>query len=130
MAQVTFDNVSKAFPGGRNGPVQAASGFSLDVHDGEVLVLVGPAGGGKAAVLGLLAGREDAPGGTIAIGGRIVNNVAPQDRDIAVVFPNYALYPHMRVYKNMGFALKMRGVAKPEIDRGVRETAKTLGIAE
>src|SRR5436190_21520386 len=130
MAQVTFDNVSKAFPGGRNGPVQAVAGFSLDVHDGEFLVLVGPSGCGKTTVLRMLAGLEDATSGTIAIGGRIVNNVAPKDRDIAMVFQNFALYPHMTVYKNMAFALKLRGIPKPEIERRVRDTAKTLGIGE
>src|SRR5215510_14853277 len=130
MAQVTFDSVSKTFPGGRDGAVQAVANFSLDVHDGEFLVLVGPSGCGKTTVLRMLAGLEDATSGTIAIGGRIVNIVAPKDRDIAMVFQNYALYPHMTVYKNMGFALKMRGVARAEIDRRVRETAKTLGIAE
>jgi multiple sugar transport system ATP-binding protein len=134
MAQVTFDNVSKTFPGsaraGERGGVQAVQSFSLDVHDGEFLVLVGPSGCGKTTVLRMLAGLEDATSGTIAIGGRIVNNVAPKDRDIAMVFQNYALYPHMTVYKNMAFALKMRGVSKPEIDRRVRDTAKTLGIAE
>jgi multiple sugar transport system ATP-binding protein len=131
MAQVTFDSVSKTFPGGgRADGVQAVKSFSLDVHDGEFLVLVGPSGCGKTTVLRMLAGLEDATSGTIAIGGRIVNNVAPKDRDIAMVFQNYALYPHMTVYKNMGFALKMRGVPKPEIDRRVRETAKTLGIGE
>jgi multiple sugar transport system ATP-binding protein len=129
MAQVTFDNISKSFPA-KAGPVHAVQGFSLDVHDGEFLVLVGPSGCGKTTVLRMLAGLEDATSGTITIGGRIVNNVAPKDRDIAMVFQNYALYPHMTVYKNMAFALKLRGLPKPEIDRRVKDTAKTLGIGE
>src|SRR5262245_35675041 len=129
MAQVAFDNVSKTFPA-KGADVHAVQGFSLDVHDGEFIVLVGPSGCGKTTVLRMLAGLEDATSGTIAIGGRIVNNVQPKDRDIAMVFQNYALYPHMTVYKNMAFALKLRGMPKPDIDRRVRDTAKTLGISE
>src|SRR5438477_1185782 len=136
MAQVTFDNVSKTFPGsGRaseRGGVQAVQAFSLDVHDSEFLVLVGPSGCGKTTVLRMLAGLEDATSGTIAIGGRIVNNVAPKDRDIAMVFQNYALYPHMTVYKNMAFALKLRrrelGLSKAQIDQKVRTAAAVLDI--
>jgi multiple sugar transport system ATP-binding protein len=132
MAHVQFDNVTKVFPPARGGGpgVRAVDGFSLDITDGEFVVLVGPSGCGKSTVLRLLAGLEEPGGGTIAIGGRIVNDVAPKDRDIAMVFQNYALYPHMTVYKNMAFALKLRGMPKAEVDRRVRETAKTLGIAE
>ncbi len=126
MASVTFDSVAKSY----DGKLPAVESFSLDVRDGEFIVLVGPSGCGKSTVLRMLAGLEEITRGTIAIGGRIVNEVHPKDRDIAMVFQNYALYPHMTVYKNMGFALKMRRIAKTEIDRRVRQTAKTLGIDE
>src|SRR4051812_32131311 len=106
MASVTFDSVSKSYDG-RTAAVEA---FSLEVRDGEFIVLVGPSGCGKSTVLRMLAGLEELTGGTIAIDGRIVNEVAPKDRDIAMVFQNYALYPHMTVSRNMGFALTMRGV--------------------
>jgi multiple sugar transport system ATP-binding protein len=101
---------------------------SLDIADAEFVVLVGPSGCGKSTTLRMVAGLEEITGGTIAIGDRVVNNVAPKDRDIAMVFQNYALYPHMSVYKNMAFALKLRRVPRAEIDQRVREAARILDI--
>jgi multiple sugar transport system ATP-binding protein len=126
MATVSFDNVSKVYPGG----VRAVQGLSLSVRDGEFLVLVGPSGCGKTTVLRMLAGLEEVTSGSVAIDGRIVNDVAPKDRDIAMVFQNYALYPHMTVFQNMSFALKRRRMARSEIERRVKETAQTLGILD
>lgn len=126
MAQVTLQGVRKVYPNG----FEAVKTLSLDIADGEFVVLVGPSGCGKSTTLRLIAGLEELSGGQIAIGGRIVNNIHPKDRDIAMVFQNYALYPHMTVYKNMAFALKMRGVAKPEIERRVNEAAQMLGIQD
>jgi multiple sugar transport system ATP-binding protein len=126
MAQVTLTNVRKLYPNG----FEAVKGFSLDIKDGEFIVLVGPSGCGKSTTLRMVAGLEDISSGTISIGPRVVNDVHPKDRDIAMVFQNYALYPHMSVYKNMAFALKLRGVPREEIDRRVQEAAKILGITE
>jgi multiple sugar transport system ATP-binding protein len=124
MALVQLDNVSKVYPGG----VRAVDSVSLTVADQEFVVLVGPSGCGKSTTLRMVAGLEDISSGTIQIGERVVNRVAPKDRNIAMVFQNYALYPHMTVYKNMAFGLKLRRVAKSEIDRRVREAAKILEI--
>ncbi len=126
MAQVTLTNVTKIFPGG----VKAVDGINLAIRDGELLVLVGPSGCGKSTTLRMVAGLEELSGGEIAIDGRVVNDVPPKDRDIAMVFQNYALYPHMSVYKNMAFSLKLRKMPRREIDVRVREAAKVLGIAE
>ncbi len=126
MAQIAITNVEKTYPNG----FRAVKSVSLDIADGSFVVLVGPSGCGKSTTLRMVAGLEDVTGGTISIGGRIVNNVHPKDRDIAMVFQNYALYPHMSVYKNMAFALKLRRVARDEIDRRVREAAATLGISD
>ena len=126
MAQVTLTNVRKVYANG----FEAVKGSSLEIKDGEFLVLVGPSGCGKSTTLRMVAGLEDISDGTIAIGGRVVNDVAPKDRDIAMVFQNYALYPHMTVYKNMAFALTLRGLPKAEIARRVNDAAKTLGIEE
>ncbi|MDI3327727.1 MAG: sn-glycerol-3-phosphate ABC transporter ATP-binding protein UgpC [Alicyclobacillaceae bacterium] len=123
MAGVTFKHVVKKF--GRQTVVQD---LNLEVRDGEFLVLVGPSGCGKSTTLRMVAGLEDITAGELYIGDRLVNDVPPKDRDIAMVFQNYALYPHMNVYENMAFGLKLRKVPKPEIDRRVRETAKVLGI--
>lgn len=112
------------------GNVTAVRGISLHIQDGEFLVLVGPSGCGKSTTLRMVAGLEDITDGTISIGGRVVNHVAPKDRDIAMVFQNYALYPHMTVYKNMAFGLKLRKFPKAEIDKRVRDAAKILGITE
>ena len=124
MAQVTLQNVKKSYPNG----FEAVKGFDLAIADGEFIVLVGPSGCGKSTTLRMVAGLEDITGGEIAIGGRVVNDVHPKDRDIAMVFQNYALYPHMTVYQNMAFALKLRKVPKADIDRRVREAAGILGI--
>jgi len=126
MAEVILRNVTKVFPP----RVVAVDDVTLEVRDREFLVLVGPSGCGKSTTLRIVAGLEDATRGEIFIGDRLVNNVAPKDRDIAMVFQNYALYPHMTVYRNLAFGLKLRGVAKSEIDRRVRETAQILGIDE
>jgi len=127
MAQVVLSNVNKSFPNAK-GTVAAVSDVSLSIADGEFVVLVGPSGCGKTTTLRMIAGLEEITSGTIAIGDRIVNNIHPRDRDIAMVFQNYALYPHMTVRKNMAFALKMRKVPKDEIDRRVAETARILGL--
>ncbi len=126
MATVTLNEVVKIYPGG----VTAVDGFDLDVADAEFLVLVGPSGCGKSTTLRMIAGLEQITRGTIRIGDRVVNDVAPKDRDIAMVFQNYALYPHMTVYKNMAFGLKLRKVPRREIDHKVREAASILGIAD
>ncbi|MEK6702663.1 MAG: sn-glycerol-3-phosphate ABC transporter ATP-binding protein UgpC, partial [Planctomycetota bacterium] len=126
MAQVNLQDVRKVYPNG----YEAVKGFSLDIADGEFVVLVGPSGCGKSTTLRMVAGLEESSGGNISIGGRVVNDVHPKDRDIAMVFQNYALYPHMSVYKNMAFALKLRGVPKAEIDRRVMDAARTLGLEQ
>jgi multiple sugar transport system ATP-binding protein len=123
VAQVSFTNVVK-----RYGQVEIVKGLNLEVGDGEFLVLVGASGCGKSTTLRLLAGLETADVGEIAIGGRKVNDLAPKDRDIAMVFQNYALYPHMTVEENIGFALKLRKMPKPEIKERVDKAAEMLGI--
>jgi len=123
MATVTFDHVTKKF-----GDVFAVNDLSLQVKDEEFLVLVGPSGCGKTTALRMIAGLEEQSSGDIFIGERLVNDVAPKDRDIAMVFQNYALYPHMSVYDNIAFGLKLRGMPKPEIDRRVGEVAEMLGL--
>ncbi len=126
MARVALSSVHKTYPNG----FEAVKDFNLDIRDGEFVVLVGPSGCGKSTTLRMVAGLEDTSGGTIAIGERVVNDVHPKDRDIAMVFQSYALYPHMSVYKNMAFALKLRKVPKAEIERRVQGAAKTLGLTE
>ena len=123
MATVTLSNVRKSY-----GSVEAVRGISLDIADGEFLVLVGPSGCGKSTTLRMIAGLEEITQGTIAIDDQVVNSVHPKDRDIAMVFQNYALYPHMSVRQNMAFALKLRKVPKAEIDRRVNKAAALLGI--
>jgi len=124
MAGVTFDKVTKRFDSG----LPAVNDFNLVVPDKEFLVLVGPSGSGKSTALRLLAGLEEISEGRIFIGDRLVNNVPPKDRDIAMVFQSYALYPHMTVYDNMAFGLTLRKVPKEEIRKRVEEAARTLGI--
>src|SRR5947199_5096042 len=126
MARIVLDGVDKIYSGG----VKAVDGLNLDIRDGEFMVLVGPSGCGKSTALRMIAGLEDISGGTIAIGDRVVNDLAPKDRDIAMVFQNYALYPHMTVRENMGFALKLAKVPQEEIDRKVNEAARTLDIEQ
>jgi multiple sugar transport system ATP-binding protein len=125
MAQVTLENVSKRFD-----EVVAVREVNLTVHDREFVVLVGPSGCGKSTTLRMIAGLEEITAGTIKIGDRVVNDVPPKDRDIAMVFQNYALYPHMTVYDNMAFGLKLRKFPKPEIQQRVKEAAEILGIQE
>jgi multiple sugar transport system ATP-binding protein len=125
MASIVLEGVTKEFPGG----AVAVSAFDLTVADGEFLVLVGPSGSGKTTVLRMVSGLEPASAGVIRIGDRVVNDLAPRDRDIAMVFQNYALYPHMSVYDNMAFGLKLRKVPKPEIRRRVEEAADLLGLS-
>ncbi len=125
MAKIVFDHVHKRY---ENSDQFAVTDLSIDVNDAEFLVFVGPSGCGKSTALRMLAGLEEISEGSIYIGDRRVNDLPPRDRDIAMVFQNYALYPHMSVYDNMAFALKLRRVAKPEIDRRVREAAEILSI--
>ncbi|MBI5879199.1 MAG: ABC transporter ATP-binding protein [Chloroflexi bacterium] len=129
MASVTYEHVVKQFKGrGKEGVVTAVNDLSLEVQDKEFLVLVGPSGCGKTTALRLLAGLEEISGGNILIGKRVVNDVAPKDRDIAMVFQSYALYPHMSVYDNMAFGLKLRKTPKAEIDSRVKDAADILQI--
>ena len=126
MASITFDKVGKIYPGG----TRAITDVNLDISDGEFLVLVGPSGCGKSTLLRMIAGLEEVTEGHLKIGERVVNDVTPKDRDIAMVFQNYALYPHMSVYDNMAFGLKLRKMAKDEIKRRVSEAARVLEITE
>jgi multiple sugar transport system ATP-binding protein len=126
VAQIALEGITKTFPDGTT----AVSDLTLDIEDGEFMVLVGPSGCGKTTALRMVAGLEDVTEGTIRIADRVVNEVPAKDRDIAMVFQNYALYPHMTVYDNMAFALKLRRVGRGDIDRRVRETAKILGLDE
>ena len=124
MAAVTLQQVGKVYAGG----VNAVKGVSFDVPDGAFCVLVGPSGCGKSTLLRMIAGIETITSGEIRIGERVVNDIEPADRDIAMVFQNYALYPHMKVYDNMAYGLRNRGTPKPEIDARVREAARILEI--
>src|ERR1035437_4312334 len=126
METLSLHGVTKVYPNG----FEAVHELNLDVADGEFMVLVGPSGCGKTTALRMVAGLEDITGGELTIGGRIVNDVSPKDRDIAMVFQNYALYPHMTVAENIGFALKLRKVSKSEIKKKVNETAELLGLTE
>jgi multiple sugar transport system ATP-binding protein len=127
MATVTFDKATRVYPGSTK---PAVDSLNLEIEDGEFLVLVGPSGCGKSTSLRMLAGLEDVNAGRILIGTRDVTNVPPKDRDIAMVFQSYALYPHMSVADNMGFALKIAGVNKGEIRKRVDEAAKILNLTE
>ena len=126
MAQVCLKNIEKTYDGTTN----VVDGIDLTIADGEFVVLVGPSGCGKSTTLRMVAGLEDISSGTITIGDREVNNVPPKDRDIAMVFQSYALYPHMTVYKNMAFGLKLRKLPASEIDQRVQDAAKKLGITQ
>src|SRR5689334_14988496 len=125
MAQVLMKDLNKKYD-----EVHAVKDVNLHIRDKEFVVLVGPSGCGKSTTLRMVAGLEEITAGEIAIGGRVVNDLPPKDRDIAMVFQNYALYPHMTVYDNMAFGLKMRKFPKPEIEKRVREAADILGIQE
>ena len=126
MASVRLDKLRKVYPNGHVGVADA----SFEIADGELLVLVGPSGCGKTTLLRMIAGLETISGGSLSIGDRVVNEVAPKDRDIAMVFQNYALYPHMTVAENLGFGLKLRKQDPAEIDRRVREAAKILELEQ
>ncbi|HXQ81989.1 MAG TPA: sn-glycerol-3-phosphate ABC transporter ATP-binding protein UgpC [Opitutaceae bacterium] len=128
MARVVLENLLKIFPE-KGGPgVAAVKSINLEVEDREFMVLVGPSGCGKSTTLRMIAGLEEISSGTVAIGGQVVNEVLPKDRDIAMVFQNYALYPHMTVYENMAFGLKLRKFSKSDIEARVREAATMLGL--
>ena len=126
MAEITFDNVSKTYGDG----FRAVSDLNLDVQDGEFVVFVGPSGCGKTTALRMIAGLEEVSEGDIRIGERVVNNLPPRDRDVAMVFQNYALYPHMTVAENIGFALKMRKVPKDQARSRIAETARIIGLED
>src|SRR3954467_3080141 len=126
MAEITLDHVTKRYPDG----FEAVKDMSLDIQDGEFMILVGPSGCGKSTALRMIAGLEDITDGQMLIGGDVVNDRAPKDRDIAMVFQNYALYPHMTVRDNMGFALKLAKVDKAEIDKRVGEAARILDLEQ
>jgi multiple sugar transport system ATP-binding protein len=125
MATVTFENVNKLY-----GDFQAVKDLNLEIGDGEFMVLVGPSGCGKTTSLRMIAGLEEISSGTLRIGDRVVNDVPPKDRDIAMVFQSYALYPHMSVRENLAFGLKLRKVPKAEIERRVNETAETIQLGK
>src|SRR5881296_644517 len=124
MADIKIEHVTRRFANG----YEAVKDFNLDIADGEFMILVGPSGCGKSTALRMVAGLEDITDGELVIGGERVNELAPRDRDIAMVFQNYALYPHMTVRENMGFALKLAKVSKSEIDRKVDEAAEILEL--
>ena len=124
MSSLNLKNIYKVYPSG----VTAVTDFNLDIEDKEFIVFVGPSGCGKSTTLRMIAGLEEITSGELYIDGTLVNNVAPKDRDIAMVFQNYALYPHMTVYDNMAFGLKLRKMPKDQIDQRVKEAARILGI--
>ncbi|MEG2653091.1 MAG: sn-glycerol-3-phosphate ABC transporter ATP-binding protein UgpC, partial [Ruthenibacterium sp.] len=124
MASISLKGIYKIYPG----DVTAVSDFNLEIEDKEFIILVGPSGCGKSTTLRMIAGLEEISKGELYIGERLVNDVPPKDRDIAMVFQNYALYPHMTVYKNMAFGLELRKTPKDEIDKRVREAARVLDI--
>src|SRR3954451_19957987 len=126
MAEIQFRDVTKRYDDG----FEAVKHMNLDIKDGEFVILVGPSGCGKSTALRMIAGLEDITDGELKIGGDVVNQKAPRDRDIAMVFQNYALYPHMSVRDNMGFALKLKGVDKAEINRQVEEAARILDLTQ
>src|SRR5882762_1127859 len=125
MAEVAYVNATRIYPGN---PIAAVNQLNLEIDDGEFMVLVGPSGSGKTTALRMLAGLEDIDQGEVQIAGKDVSNKPPKDRDIAMVFQNYALYPHMTVADNMGFALKLKGVPRSQRDERVRSTAKLLDL--
>ena len=124
MASITFKHVKKIYPGN----VTVVPDLNLEIQDKEFVILVGPSGCGKSTTLRMIAGLEDVSEGELYIGDRVVNDVAPKDRDIAMVFQNYALYPHMTVYKNIAFGLNLKKMPKDEIDRRVHEAAQALDL--
>ncbi|WP_081104245.1 ABC transporter ATP-binding protein, partial [Streptococcus cristatus] len=127
MVELNLKNIYKKYP---NSEHYSVEDFNLDIKDKEFIVFVGPSGCGKSTTLRMIAGLEDITEGTASIDGKVVNDVAPKDRDIAMVFQNYALYPHMTVYDNMAFGLKLRKYSKEDIDKRVQEAAEILGLKE
>jgi multiple sugar transport system ATP-binding protein len=126
LAEITLEKLTKVYPDGTN----AVRQLDLDIGDGELVVLVGPSGCGKTTALRMVAGLEPITDGIVRIGDRVVNNLPPKNRDIAMIFQNYALYPHMTAYKNMAFGLKLRKLERREIDRRVRDAARVLGLED
>ena len=126
MAEIVLDRVRKVYPDGTTG----VAGVDLVIPDGRLAVLVGPSGCGKTTLLRCVAGLEAITDGTVKIGDRVVNEVSPKDRDLAMVFQDYALYPQMSVYDNMAFSLKLRRMPKPEVRKRVDDVARTLGLSE
>src|SRR6201990_3092813 len=126
MAQVAFERVSKIYPDG----TRAVNDINLEIQDGEFMVLVGPSGCGKTTALRMVAGLEEISEGALKIGDRIVNHVPSRDRDIAMVFQSYALYPHLSVYENIAFGLRLQQLPKNEIDQRVQDAARTLGLEQ
>src|ERR1700676_457500 len=126
MAQIVFDRVSKQYPDG----LHAVRSLDLVIEDGEFLVLVGPSGCGKSTALRMVAGLEDISGGKIMVGGAVANDLSPRDRNIAMVFQSYALYPHLTVAENIGFGLRVRGVPREEVALKVKETAAVLELSD
>ncbi|MDQ4137857.1 MAG: ATP-binding cassette domain-containing protein, partial [Actinomycetota bacterium] len=126
MAEITFNEIWKRYPDG----FEAVKDMNLEIRDGEFMILVGPSGCGKSTALRMIAGLEDITEGDLVIGGERVNDLAPRERDIAMVFQNYALYPHMSVRDNMGFALKLAKVDQSEIDRKVEHAAEILELKQ
>ena len=126
MAAITLERLSKVYGDG----TEAVRGLDLEIGDGEFVVLVGPSGCGKTTALRMVAGLEEITSGEVRVGERVVNDLPPKDRDIAMVFQNYALYPHMTAYANIAFGLKMRSFAREEIDRRVRDASRVLGLDE
>src|SRR5918912_4620094 len=124
MAEIVLDKVTKRYPDG----TEAVKSLNLEMRDGEFVILVGPSGCGKSTALRMIAGLEEISDGELRIGGNVVNDLAPRDRDIAMVFQNYALYPHMTVRENMGFALELARAPRKEIARKVEEAARLLDI--
>src|SRR3984957_16116377 len=126
MAPISLENVNKSYPNG----FQAVHDFELDVAEGELMVLVGPSGCGKTTVLRMVAGLENITSGTLSFGDRVVNDLSPRERDVAMVFQSYALYPHMTVAENIGFSLSLQKVPKGERRQKVEEAAQILGLTE
>src|SRR6184192_4189188 len=126
MAEVAFDRVSKIYPDG----TRAVNDVSLDIRDAEFMVLVGPSGCGKTTALRMVAGLEEISEGVLKIGERVVNHVPSRDRDIAMVFQSYALYPHLSVYENIAFGLRLKKVSKDEVDKRVNDAARLLGLTD
>src|SRR6266496_919142 len=130
MARVVFENLTKIFRGPMGEEIRAVRDMNLTVENGDLVVLVGPSGSGKTTILRLLAGLDDVTSGCIKMDDAVVNDVSPKDRDIAMVFQHYALYPHMSVYENLAFGLRVRNCPGPEMDKRVQDAAELLGLSD